>query len=865
MSDKLFVGLHNHSYYSLQDSISSPDDMARKAKELGMNALAISEHGTLASWLQFRDACKKYGIKSIFGLESYFVDDVKEVYKANDQIVKLQEVVDELKKEKKPNKQEKLQLQKAQERVQETQEIRNKLKKYNHLILLAKNWEGCQNLIKIHNDSVIDGIYYKPRIDWAVLEKHQGGIIATTACLGGRISKLLEVNNIKGASEAVARFKKIFGPDNFYLELQLHDIKLQTETNLKIIKLSEATNTPMVITCDSHYIDEGQHTTRGLIRQLDKDPDEINNDDQLTDLFIKNEDLLLKAWRKYMPGTDAKYLAEAILNTRKIADMVEQYPFDTSLKFPVFQAGDMTQEDFLSKAAWEGLKRKGLDNKPDYVKRLQLELDTVNPLGFASYFNIVADIISEAKKHQPVGIGRGCLVGNSTVWTSEGKKYLKHIKINDMVYDHLGKLQIVENTMQYKIDEKLIQINAAYLNPVIMTLDHKIWASSSKIISENPKEKKYHDDINFEWIEAKKIKRGDWVFVPKLSREIKTIYSFDLAFFSEPSSIKNQTDITEYANANQHSKVNCSQKKHMRTISRFIRNDEEFCYWLGRFTGDGWLRKNAQAVFGIAFHSDDIDGIEKFKSFILKHNLEYSVNNSKTKKLTQINVNSKTWVNFIKYLFPKYSMNAQTKHCPEFIKSSPENLIISFLRGYKDADGHLDSARIRFTTVSKILANDLEYLYRSLGIPSYVSNKYRDYKHLNLFNKEVFIIDVPVKTKGRSFKILNSGYITRVNELIELPTEDVYDITVSNSHSYLSEFAVHNSVGGSLLAYVTDISSVDPIDAELYFERFLDKSKGVIPPTFGLGNEIIKAEIDYNKLLHEIEHDHDNCACQQEH
>jgi hypothetical protein len=104
-----------------------------------------------------------------------------------------------------------------------------------------------------------------------------------------------------------------------------------------------------------------------------------------------------------------------------------------------------------------------------------------------------------------------------------------------------------------------------------------------------------------------------------------------------------------------------------------------------------------------------------------------------------------------------------------------------------------------------------------------------------------------------------------VNELIELPTEDVYDITVSNSHSYLSEFAVHNSVGGSLLAYVTDISSVDPIDAELYFERFLDKSKGVIPPTFGLGNEIIKAEIDYNKLLHEIEHDHDNCACQQEH
>ena len=303
--------------------------------------------------------------------------------------------------------------------MQETQEIRNKLKKYNHLILLAKNWEGCQNLIKIHNDSVIDGIYYKPRIDWSVLEKHKGGLIATTACLGGRISKLLEANDAIGAVNTIARFKQVFGPDNFYLELQLHDIKLQTETNHKIIALAEATDTPMVITCDSHYIDEGQHTTRGLIRQLDKEPDEINNDDQLTDLFIKNEDLLLKSWRKYMPGKDPSVLAEAILNTRKIGDMVEKYPFDTSLKFPIFQSGDLTQEDFLSKAAWEGLKRKGLDQRPEYVQRLQLELDTVNPLGFASYFNIVADIISEAKKHQPVGIGRGSVGGSLLAYVTD--------------------------------------------------------------------------------------------------------------------------------------------------------------------------------------------------------------------------------------------------------------------------------------------------------------------------------------------------------------------------------------------------------------------------------------------------------------
>ena len=210
MDDKVFVGLHNHSVFSLQDSISPPEDMARKAKELGMNALAITDHGTLASWLQFRDACRKYGIKPLFGIEAYFVDEVTQVYKTNERIEELQEVVDNLKKEKKPNKLERLQLAKAQDNVHEMQEIRNKLKKYNHLILIAKNAEGCKNLIQIHNDSVKDGIYYKPRCDWAVLEKHKGGIIASSACLGGRICKLLEHDDFEGAVASAKKFEQLF-------------------------------------------------------------------------------------------------------------------------------------------------------------------------------------------------------------------------------------------------------------------------------------------------------------------------------------------------------------------------------------------------------------------------------------------------------------------------------------------------------------------------------------------------------------------------------------------------------------------------------------------------------------------------------
>jgi DNA polymerase-3 subunit alpha len=410
MPDKTFVNLHAHSFYSLGDAICSTDEMARKAKELGMTALAITDHGTLSGWLQFRDSCKKYGIKSIFGFEAYFVDDVHEVHAVNDKIHILQDEIKVLNKVK--TKKGKLIVAKENGKLLELQEQRNVLKKYNHLILLAKNFEGAQNLIKIHNEAVLDGVYYKPRISWATLERYRGGIVATTACLGGRINKLLEKDNIQGAKEAVARYKAIFGPENFFLELQLHDIQLQTETNGKLIKLAEATDTPLTLACDSHYSEEGEHTTRQLIRNLDKEPDEINNDDALTDLYIKNEDMLLKSWRKYMPGHKLDILAKAILNTRKIADMVEVFPFDTALKFPTFDTGDLNQEDFLSKQAWTGLANKGLAGKPEYVERLKFELNTVNLLGFASYFNVVGDLVNEAKKNQPVGIGRGSAGGS---------------------------------------------------------------------------------------------------------------------------------------------------------------------------------------------------------------------------------------------------------------------------------------------------------------------------------------------------------------------------------------------------------------------------------------------------------------------
>ena len=405
---KVYVSHHNHSAFSTLDSLQTPDDIARTAKSRGLDACSLTDHGTLAGYIQFKNACKKYAIKPIFGVEAYFVDNVTHVGKINEELDATEIAI---KKVEKDNKHEKEQLEEKQKQLKE---LRAEARKYNHLILLARNWDGVKSLIRIHNDALIDGFYYKPRCDWSILEKHiiPGIIIGTTACLGGRISKLILKEDMNAAKEAIEKFKKLFGEGNFYLELQLNELKMQKDVNDGLIKLSESTKTPLCITSDSHFSDPGQHKTRQLFRQLDKEADLVVFDDQLTDLYIKNEDMLLESWKQYMPEYPLDILAEAIRNTRKIADSVEEFEFDSSLKFPELPIVGMSQEKFLTAKAYEGLEHRGLVDNPQYVQQLKKEIGVITRLGFSSYFNIVADLVNHEKEHQHVGPARGSCGGS---------------------------------------------------------------------------------------------------------------------------------------------------------------------------------------------------------------------------------------------------------------------------------------------------------------------------------------------------------------------------------------------------------------------------------------------------------------------
>ena len=323
--------------------------MVATARKLGMSSLAITDHGVLAAWPSFKQGCKKYAIKPIFGVEAYFVDDQKEIFIVNEKLEQLKELEKKLKKDKSENKKHH---DKLHDVLDETTEYRNKLRRYNHLILLAKNWNGCKAIIQICNSGVVDGFYMKPRIDWQTLIKYvnKGDIIASSACLGGRTSRLILDNEYGEAKKAAERYQDIFGKGNFFIELQLNELDIQKQVNIEQIKLSEETGIPLVITCDSHSVDQNGLETRALIRQLGSEELAVN-DDKLKDLYIKNEDMLLRSWNEYMPEVDKKYLVEAIQNTRKIADSIENFEFDSSLKFPIFDTAGEDINEYLKKGS----------------------------------------------------------------------------------------------------------------------------------------------------------------------------------------------------------------------------------------------------------------------------------------------------------------------------------------------------------------------------------------------------------------------------------------------------------------------------------------------------------------------------------
>ena len=361
-----FAHLHVHTEYSLLDGACRISRLVSRAKELGQSALAITDHGVMYGVIDFYRECKKQGIRPILGCEVYVA---------------------------------------PRSRFDKTFELD---KNYSHLILLCENETGYQNLMKLVSLGFTEGFYNKPRVDYELLEKYHEGLICLSACLSGEIPKLLLADDQAGALEKARYYQRIFGRDNYFIELQNHGLDEQKRIDPHLIRIAQEIGAGLVVTNDSHYIRKKDHRLHEILLC-------IQTNSTVTDkkMGFPTEEFYLKSeseMRELFPD-----LEEAFENTQKIADRCDVEIEFGKRKLPDFKTpGNEDHYAYFKRKCYEGLyQRYGNDPNSELTERLEYELSVIRRMGFVDYFLIVSDFVNYAKSRDiPVGPGRGSGAGS---------------------------------------------------------------------------------------------------------------------------------------------------------------------------------------------------------------------------------------------------------------------------------------------------------------------------------------------------------------------------------------------------------------------------------------------------------------------
>ena len=362
----MFTHLHLHTEFSLLDGACRIGQLVSRAKELGMQSLAITDHGNMYGAVDFYKACKKEGIKPIIGCEVYVAPRTR---------FDREKVLD---------------------------------KEYNHLILLCENETGYKNLIKLVSLSYTEGYYYKPRVDHNILEKYHEGLICLSACLAGEIPQFLLSRDYESAKNTALWYRDVFGAENYFLEIQDHGLDEQKIVKEGIIRLSRETGIPVVATNDVHYIEKKDSKIQQVLICIATN--HILGED--TGLEFHSEEFYLKS-EEEMRRLFAD-VPEAVDNTELIAKRCNfDFEFGNT-KLPYFEIDtDESHFEYFRRICFEGLNRRYSNPPEEYVNRLEYELETVDKMGYTDYYLIVADFVSFAKSQGiPVGPGRGSGAGS---------------------------------------------------------------------------------------------------------------------------------------------------------------------------------------------------------------------------------------------------------------------------------------------------------------------------------------------------------------------------------------------------------------------------------------------------------------------
>ena len=364
-----FVHLHLHTEFSLLDGACRIKKLVQQVKELGQEAVAITDHGCMYGVIDFYRACKAEGIKPIIGCEVYVAP-------------------------------------RGRTRFQKVHEFDAESR---HLVLLCRNEEGYRNLSYMVSQAYLEGFYIKPRIDMDLLREHCGGLIACSACLGGEIPKLLLADDYEGAKAVALEMRELFGEDGYYLEMQDHGIDAQKRVNAGLLRLHDETGIPLIATNDAHYLRREDAEMQDILMciQTGKTLDEPNRMRfETREFYVKSEAEMAALFPNH---------PEALENTAKIAELCNvEFEFG-KYHLPHFQLpeGWTDGEAYFKKLCLDGFARRYPDGPEEYRKQLQYEMDMIRKMGFVDYFLIVSDFIAFAKGNGiPVGPGRGSAAGS---------------------------------------------------------------------------------------------------------------------------------------------------------------------------------------------------------------------------------------------------------------------------------------------------------------------------------------------------------------------------------------------------------------------------------------------------------------------
>ncbi|MDD2377003.1 MAG: DNA polymerase III subunit alpha [Clostridia bacterium] len=373
-----FVHLHMHTEYSLLDGANKLDDLVNKIDELGMKAVAITDHGNMFGVVDLYKKCKAKGIKLVVGCEMYMA---------------------------------------PRSRLDKQGKIDTEP---NHLILLAMNEIGYRNLIKLVSISYVEGFYYKPRIDMEILKQYSDGIICLSACLGGEIARKIVLGDIEGAKNSAKEFLSIFGKDRYYLEIQSNGIREQVLANQSIVSIAKELDIGLVATNDCHYLTKEDYDFHEVLlcvqtKKTLNDPDRMSF--PTNEFYVKSPEEMRSSFENF---------PEAIKNTVKIADMCNvEFEFGNII-LPEFKVDDnVTNLEYFKRLCNEGLEKRY--NKEEYSEeyinkaqdRLEYEISVIDKMGYVDYFLIVQDFINYAKNSDiPVGPGRGSGAGSIAAYVT---------------------------------------------------------------------------------------------------------------------------------------------------------------------------------------------------------------------------------------------------------------------------------------------------------------------------------------------------------------------------------------------------------------------------------------------------------------